>query len=390
MGKQNDAFTAYLGRAEVLADLYNGCLYQGEEVVQAGNLCEVQQFYQQGLSERVKRPTARRRKRDAIRAFWNEKSYVLLAAEAQNQPHLTMPFRCMEYDLAEYARQLRYIRLKSEGKLKTGVEYLSKMGRKDHLTPIVTIVLYHGTEPWDAPKKLSEMMELEEIDPILKQMVQEYQIYVFQLEELQEEYFQTNLRELIGLMKRRSSKTEIQEYCRKHADRISRMDVATYDMICVMLNLKELQDKKEKYLKNGKGSIDMCKAMEEWAEELREEGKSAGIKEGMKEGELRGMQKAKESMLKLVAKMSENGDTEYCKTVGAGSISEDDGQIRNGVIEKVHYKEITLAKENKIIGKADGEAWKNQISFYECVSVCNCVSEKSGNIERFDSGTASD
>ena len=32
MGKQNDAFTAYLGRAEVLADLYNGCLYQGEEV----------------------------------------------------------------------------------------------------------------------------------------------------------------------------------------------------------------------------------------------------------------------------------------------------------------------------------------------------------------------
>lgn len=222
MGKQNDAFTAYLSRAEVLADLYNGCLYQGEEVVQAGNLCEVQQFYQQGLSERVKRPTARRRERDAIRAFWNEKSYVLLAAEAQNQPHLTMPFRCMEYDLAEYARQLRYIRLKSEGKLKTGVEYLN---------------------------------------------------------------------------------------------RISRMDVATYDMICVMLNLKELQDKKEKYLKNGKGSIDMCKAMEEWAEELREEGKSAGIKEGMKEGmkegELRGMQKAKESMLKLVAKMSENGDTEY-------------------------------------------------------------------------------
>ena len=93
------------------------------------------------------------------------------------------------------------------------------------------------------------------------------------------------------------------------------MDVATYDMICVMLNLKELQDKKEKYLENGKESIDMCKAMEEWAEELREEGKSAGIKEGMKEGmkegELRGMQKAKESTLKLVAKMSENGDTEY-------------------------------------------------------------------------------
>ena len=66
----------------------------------------------------------------------------------------------------------------------------------------------------------------------------------------------------------------------------------------------------------------MCKAMEEWAEELREEGKSAGIKEGMKEGmkegELRGMQKAKESMLKLVAKMSENGDTEYIARLPPG------------------------------------------------------------------------
>ena len=129
MGKQNDAFTAYLGRAEVLADLYNGCLYQGEEVVQAGNLCEVQQFYQQGLSERVKRPTARRRERDAIRAFWNEKNYVLLAAEAQNQPHLTMPFRCMEYDLAEYARQLRYIRLK-RGKNKNRCRVFKQDGQK--------------------------------------------------------------------------------------------------------------------------------------------------------------------------------------------------------------------------------------------------------------------
>ena len=53
-------------------------------------------------------------------------------------------------------------------------------------------------------------------------------------------------------------------------------------------------------------------------------------------------------------------------------------------------KLVAFAKENKIVGKADGEAWKNQISFYECVSVCNCVSEKSGSIERFDSGTASD
>ena len=74
---------------------------------------------------------------------------------------------------------------------------------------------------------------------------------------------------------------------------------------------KILADRVRYFKEDEEGVAVMCKAMEEWAEELREEGKSAGIKEGMKEGELRGMQKAKESMLKLVAKMSENGDTEY-------------------------------------------------------------------------------
>ena len=39
----------------------------------------------------------------------------------------------------------------------------------------------------------------------------------------------------------------------------------------------------------------MCKAMEEWAEELREEGEQLGMK----------------NTLKLVAKMSQNGDAEY-------------------------------------------------------------------------------
>ena len=61
--------------------------------------------------------------------------------------------------------------------------------------------------------------------------------------------------------------------------------------------------------------------------------------------------------------VAEWGHRVYCKVDGAGSVSEDDGQIRNGVIEKVHYKKITLAEGNKIIEKADGKARK-----YPCKS----------------------
>ena len=61
--------------------------------------------------------------------------------------------------------------------------------------------------------------------------------------------------------------------------------------------------------------------------------------------------------------VAEWGHRVYRKVDGAGSVSEDDGQIRNGVIEKVHYKKITLAEGNKIIEKADGKARK-----YPCKS----------------------
>lgn len=65
--------------------------------------------------------------------------------------------------------------------------------------------------------------------------------------DLQEEYFHTNLRELIGLMKRQKNKEELRKYCKDNEERISRMDASAYDMICIMLNREDLLEKKMKY-----------------------------------------------------------------------------------------------------------------------------------------------
>ena len=61
------------------------------------------------------------------------------------------------------------------------------------------------------------------------------------------------------------------------------------------MKYKILADRVRYFKEDEKGVATMCKAMEEWAEELREEGEQLGMK----------------NTLKLVAKMSENGDTEY-------------------------------------------------------------------------------
>ena len=153
---------------------------------------------------------------------------MFLAVEAQNDPHLAMLFRCMEYDTLEYARQLR---------------------------------------------------------------------------------------ELIGLMKCRRDKEVMQRYCRKHADRISKMDSATYDMVCTMLNLDTLQEKKEEYKnREEQEKYDMCKAMEEWAAESREEGRMIGLAEGEKKGRESGLMEGEklgeQQLASLIGKLLQTGRQE--------------------------------------------------------------------------------
>ena len=44
--------------------------------------------------------------------------------------------------------------------LTTG-EYLSRFRKKDRLIPIISLVFYYGSEPWDGPVDLYDMFRLE-------------------------------------------------------------------------------------------------------------------------------------------------------------------------------------------------------------------------------------
>ena len=75
-----------------------------------------------------------------------------------------MPFRCMEYDTEEYSRQLKKLYEENSGMLTDSTEYLSRLKRTDRLIPVVTLVIYHGDEEWNASKRLSDMLKLQGID----------------------------------------------------------------------------------------------------------------------------------------------------------------------------------------------------------------------------------
>ena len=271
MGQKNNAICDYLEKPDKFADFVNGSLYQGRGVIKPEQIEENQTVY-----------SGEGKTRDILRKVCRGGSYLLIGVENQEAVHYAMPVRCMEYDVLEYKKQLKklqakYRKTKGEtGHGLSGAEFLSGMKKEDRLDPVVTIVFYHGTEEYDGCRTLRDMLSLGKENEIFGQYISDYHINLITLKELEEENFQTGVRELVGILKRRKSKEALQKYCRENEERMRELDEETFDTINIMIDREELLKQKECYKEGEK--LNMCKAMEDWKEELLKEGLEQGIR----------------------------------------------------------------------------------------------------------------
>lgn len=147
MGKMNTAMCHFLSNRKRFADLFNGIFFRGEEMLRESDLQRVSEQYTtvgDGLQERC---------RD-IKMYLNTgETLRILALENQNKTDYTLPYRCMQYDSLEYGKQLDELKQynKENHCLKTAEERLSGVTKSDRLTPVYTVCLYHGEEPWGRP-----------------------------------------------------------------------------------------------------------------------------------------------------------------------------------------------------------------------------------------------
>lgn len=320
MGKKNDELAWYLNRPSVLADFFNGSLYEGRQAILSEELAEMQKTYEESLQSRYGKKRKVRRERDVGKLLCRRGHFVLLAVENQDKPNLCMPLRNAEYDVTEYVRQLRRIKRRNEAKKDwaDGVEYLSGVKRTDRLIPAITVVLYHGQASWNAPGRLQELLDTDGMDEVLHSLLMDYRLHIINLTELKEENFKTGLRELIGMMKRRDSKEALQAYCRENEDRFRNMDDETYDLICTMINHKTLAKKKERCRNKERRGVDMCKAIDEMVLDGKREGKEEGKRQGILIGEKRGEKAGEEKLSRLIAQLlSENRLADISKVTGS-------------------------------------------------------------------------
>ena len=297
MGKYDTCMKEFLQNKDRFADLFNGCCFQGRQIIRAEDLREASENY---VITDKRLPGKTRQKdteiiRDVKMVLGSGMVLQVLAVENQSYIDYAMPVRCMGYDAAEYRRQLkerkqeRRLLMNSENRPKNPAvsmdETLSGILSSDRLHPVYTLCLYSGTEPWDGPRKLSDMMAFDPQNKNLQSLFEEYHLHLFCInEQYVFDAFRSDLKPLFQAINCRNNKKKMIELMKDET--YSHLNEDTWDAIAVMTDNAAMLQKKDLYkTENQKEEFNMCQALQELMQDERNEGRIEGRNEGKIEGQ---------------------------------------------------------------------------------------------------------
>ena len=277
----------YMKDAATFADAFNFLLYNGEPVIQPGQLREMDTtmlalpFGEDGVT------VPEQKSRDVLKFLTakadDNAAYCILGIENQTDVHYAMPVRNMLYDSMQYSNQVEAAR-KSHKQAKnygTHEEFLSGFHKDEYLLPVITLVIYFGADKWDAPRSIHKMMLVR--DERILQYTPDYKINLIAPEELSDtelEKFQTELCELLKFIKYSKDKKRLEEVVAEDAA-FKNISKRTADAINTITH-------SEMKFPEGKETVDICKAIQDIRKDAIAEGKAEGRAEGKAEGRAEG------------------------------------------------------------------------------------------------------
>lgn len=296
MGKKDIGLKAYLQNTVRYADLWNGAVFQGKQIIKAEELQEVSPVHSKADQDAVLERTG-----DLVmkQSFGGQK-FVILALENQEEIDYGMPIRVMLQDALEYDRQIKAIKRENERAYKEYVEknnselqdvfykdsgeYLYKVRKGDYLCPVMTLVVYWGEGEWKGAKSLHEMIDFSSMDlsmrKELKKLVPEYPLNFLNLSDFEHlEYFRTELRPLFEMFRRRNNKEDFMRYIKTEKN-CWNMDDESWYMLGQLMDSKDIRflisQKRQNNQEKGRNKS-MCKAIEDLKAEGKAEGKAESI-----------------------------------------------------------------------------------------------------------------
>ena len=153
---------------------------------------------------------------------------------------------------------------------------LSRFRKKDRLIPIISLVFYYGSEPWDGPVDLYDMFQLEgtkEEKEILEKYLPNYKINLIDAERLPNiSRFSEDLQVILSMLRYRNSKEELTDYINENKKFFQNVDYETSQAMKAFLNMKQILGETEQK----EEMVDMCKAIQEMYDD--------GVKDGIQQG----------------------------------------------------------------------------------------------------------
>ena len=266
------------------ADFFNAVLFNGEPVIQADSLVEID-TEESSVMETNNDAESLKGTRDILKV---SKQLVdsglqlsILGIENQELVHYAMPMRVMGYDYLAYKKQYDSNARKYGGKGAkqkyglTSAEYVSRMKKTDKFAPVITIVIYYGSEEWDGAKRLHEMLE---ISPKLLPFVKDYKLNLVEARSNELVFHNKNNKDFFELAKillsqkykTKKIRQKAEEYCKEQ--KVDGMVIKTVSTaLNAKINYKEVKE-----------DWDMCKVFEEIRAEGRLEGRTETIENGAK------------------------------------------------------------------------------------------------------------
>lgn len=296
---RKDAITKnYMRNRSYFADFFNGYIYGGEEIIKGDDLSEVDTSNIAIIpNTKESKPITIQKYRDILKKavlMQSDKAYYLfLGIENQTEIHYAMPIRNMLYNALVYNQQVearaKYNR--DNGVNQGSAEFLSGFMKDDKLIPVITVTVYWGTKPWDAPETLKEM--LIKVDEQTDRFIDDINCNLFSIIDAESlPKYRTELNELFQLLRVRNDGEALQQLVAGNID-YQNIGRDTALMMREFANIKLPR-------KNKEGKYNMCKAIMEIQEE------------GIKQGTDSAWVTAIENLMKTTKKSFEEACTMLC------------------------------------------------------------------------------
>lgn len=281
----------YVKDASIFADIFNYYIYGGRQVILPEQLTErdsAKMALPYGDNGAVVPIQKFRDVQKLYAAMTDGKiEYVLYGAENQSEIHYAMAVKNNLYDALEYAGQVEEAakshrkemkRKKEQGETvadenkktpNTG-EFLSGFWKEDRLIPSVTVTIFFGSEEWDGPLSLFDMMDVS--DPNVLACIDNYHVHLIAPAQMSDEEimkFQSSLREVMFFIKYAKDKENLNRILENNEKRFRELEHRAADVIETITHTGLKYDKSEE-------AVDMCQAIQEMRMEERRLGEQDG------------------------------------------------------------------------------------------------------------------